>query len=1285
MKKGKRVLSVLLVALMVVLAVPVAAHASNQSYAVVSEYSANGNCDDYSIPEGKYTFYYGESPYLSFITGKNVFVFDATLYLYKDGSLYKTIRWSDDKAEQGWTYTYFHFWSHPVRILDVGKFSFYYHITYNTAGASNSTRAEYDSGTAKFEVIDRTPVIQTSASTVNLDLASNPTQTINIWCNESTSYKRYYQLDKGTSSAFSCSGGEWTNGKLPVTITAQSKASGQTLTLRMKKSEDDSIVATKTVTVNITAPSYTISYNANGGSGAPSSQTKTYNESLTLSSTIPTRTGYTFLGWSTSSTATSPSYYPGETYSSNAGKTFYAVWKQTTLSPGSSVTAPINFGNQMYVYKVTPSTSRKYVIYSTSSTDTKVYLYNSSGSELSNNDDGGDNQNFRLAYDLSSGSTYYYGVRYYSSSSTGSIPVTFGPVYSVSYNANGGSGAPSGQTKDYGKSIALSSTQPSRSGYNFLGWSTSSSSNTVAYRSGDTYASNADLTLYAVWSDANNPTASISCTNSAASSQTITLTLSDNAGIAGYYWGTSSSYSNNAYTSTSSTSITKSGFSSSGTYYLTAKDTSGNLSPTVSITLYKTTLNANGGSVSPTSVLTKSGNSFTFPTPTRTGYTYQGWSTSSTATSGVKSLAPSSNTTYYAVWKAITHTLTYNANGGSGAPGSQILEDNNVISSTIPTRLGYTFLGWSTSSSATSASYLPGSTISSSANVTLYAVWKQATISSGSSFTTPITYAGQVYYYKYTPSSTQAYVIYSTGSDDTYVYLYSSSGSELAKDDDGGDSSNFRLSQHLTAGTTYYYAVRYYNSSRIGNIAAKFGPVYTVTYNANGGSSAPAAQMKDWGRDVTLSSAQPRRDGYTFLGWSTGSSSSTVTYRAGDNYSNNANQTLYAVWSDTAEPTATISCTNNLAASQTLTLKFTDNAGIAGYYWGTSSIYSNNAYTSTGSTSVTKTVSSAGTYYLTAKDAAGNLSSTVKIALYEIRLNANGGSVSPSSVLISGSNSFTFPTPSRSGYTYQGWATSGTASSGIKSLTPTENATYYAIWAKAKHTVTYNYAKNGGTSATKTSASVEEGATIDLTPTAAKPDWEFLGWNTDPEAREALPELRMGSSNVTLYAIFKQKQEKKNAQTDISIIYDRWTDSDPTIHLVVERTDTNEISIPIDYVRINAMDISPEDENRNEVELDGPVTVQIPLPEGFNADNIAVFHKHTKTGVVERIEDVRIESVNGKACIVFTTDSFSVFILVDTSPDPNMCHWCGQVHTGFFGGFIAFFHRIFARLFGEKF
>ena len=79
------------------------------------------------------------------------------------------------------------------------------------------------------------------------------------------------------------------------------------------------------------ANTYTITYNANGGTGEPTPQSYTYapNETINLSSTKPTRNGYTFLGWSLSSTATSASYSAGQAWSrsNTANYTLYAVWK----------------------------------------------------------------------------------------------------------------------------------------------------------------------------------------------------------------------------------------------------------------------------------------------------------------------------------------------------------------------------------------------------------------------------------------------------------------------------------------------------------------------------------------------------------------------------------------------------------------------------------------------------------------------------------------------------------------------------------------------------------------------------------------------------------------------------------------------------------------------------------------------------------------------------------------------------------------------------------------------
>lgn len=147
-----------------------------------------------------------------------------------------------------------------------------------------------------------------------------------------------------------------------------------------------------------------------------------------------------------------------------------------------------------------------------------------------------------------------------------------------------------------------------------------------------------------------------------------------------------------------------------------------------------------------------------------------------------------------------SYKITYNANGGSGAPSAQTKWKNQTLtlSSTKPIRTGYSFLGWSTSASATSATYSAGGSYTANAAATLYAVWKANT--------------------------------------------------------------------------------------------------YTVKYDANGGSGAPANQTKTYGVTLTLSSTKPVRTNYNFKGWGTSASATTVVYTSGASYTNNAAVTLYAIW-----------------------------------------------------------------------------------------------------------------------------------------------------------------------------------------------------------------------------------------------------------------------------------------------------------------------------------------------------------------------------------------------------
>lgn len=111
------------------------------------------------------------------------------------------------------------------------------------------------------------------------------------------------------------------------------------------------------------------------------------------------------------------------------------------------------------------------------------------------------------------------------------------------------------------------------------------------------------------------------------------------------------------------------------------------------------------------------------------------------------------------------------------------------------------------------------------------------------------------------------------------------------------------------------------------------------------------------------------------------------------------------------------------------------------------------------------------------------------------------------------------------GYNFDGWNTkpdgTGTTYQAGSTFKISEDVTLYAQWTDETKVI-YDYATNGGNSATQTSVAVQSGEEIDLTPTAIKTGWEFVGWNTDPDAEEGLVSLKMGDEKVVLYAIYKK-------------------------------------------------------------------------------------------------------------------------------------------------------------------
>lgn len=194
---------------------------------------------------------------------------------------------------------------------------------------------------------------------------------------------------------------------------------------------------------------------------------------------------------------------------------------------------------------------------------------------------------------------------------------------------------------------------------------------------------------------------------------------------------------------------------------------------------------------------------------------------------------------------APTYTIRYDANGGTGAPAPQVLQDRGVIlSETRPTREGHEFVGWATSKTGPVV-YRPGWVYEDGVDVTLYAVW-----------------------------------------------------------------------------------------------TAQEKETFTVRYDANGGTNAPAPQTAEIGKTIYMTSEEPVREGYTFLGWSTSRGSGGTTTSGGLSFGAGVlakgigftgDTTLYAVWKEDV-PTGTLTLersTFDVAVGEEFTLVFTAKGDVA--------------------------------------------------------------------------------------------------------------------------------------------------------------------------------------------------------------------------------------------------------------------------------------------------------------------------------------------------------------------
>jgi uncharacterized repeat protein (TIGR02543 family) len=518
-------------------------------------------------------------------------------------------------------------------------------------------------------------------------------------------------------------------------------------------------------------------------------------------------------------------------------------------------------------------------------------------------------------------------------------------------------------------------------------------------------------------------------------------------------------------------------------------------------TTYSISYTLNGGSVSGQPTTYDYYTSRTLPAPTRDGYTFAGW-TGSNGTTAQKAVTiptgQTGNKSYTANWTANTYKVTYDANGGTGAPAAQSFAYNSgaKLSATTPTRTGYTFTGWNTAKGGTGTAYAVGASIpSGTKDLTLYAQWKANSYSvkfdkNATGATGTIANVSAKYGTSYTaPSGGFTYagrklVSWNTKADGTGTKV------EL-----GGSYKNLTATD---GGTVTLYA-------QWATIS------YTIAYKDTLDSSWSNSTKVAGGETVTIGGQSISHTGKTLTGWNTKADGSGTGYKEGQKVTNLTNTdggtvTLYAQW-----------------ANWKYTIHFDGNGAAGGSMadqsmtYGTAAKLSANAFKPvTGSRFVGWKDAATGKTYtdgqsvnnLATKDGQViTLTAQWTPITYKVHFDGNGstsGSMSDQSMTYATAANLTGNAFSKMNYVFTGWNTatdgSGTAyadKASVKNLTATQGATVtlYAQWRRGTYTINYKYANGSAISSQR----VNLGDAVSLAASPALTGYTFTNWNTNAD------------------------------------------------------------------------------------------------------------------------------------------------------------------------------------------
>ncbi len=239
------------------------------------------------------------------------------------------------------------------------------------------------------------------------------------------------------------------------------------------------VTAHHTISASFAINQYTVTFTANGGTGSMSPQTADYNTTAPLTSNAYSNTGHTFSGWNTAANGSGTAYADGADYTFTASITLYAQWTVNSYSVSFDANGGTGtMGSQSGNYNTSVTlTSNAFTRTGYTFTGWNT-VANGSGTAYVNN----------ASYTFPASDVILYAQWTVNS-------------YSVSFDANGGTGTMGSQSGNYNTSVTLTSNAFTRTGYTFTGWNTAANGSGTAYANNASYTFPAsDVTLYAQWS-----------------------------------------------------------------------------------------------------------------------------------------------------------------------------------------------------------------------------------------------------------------------------------------------------------------------------------------------------------------------------------------------------------------------------------------------------------------------------------------------------------------------------------------------------------------------------------------------------------------------------------------------------------------------------------------------------------------------------------------------------------------------------------------------------------------